>query len=856
MDPLAEAEEAEETAGSMPDDSADHLDPIRFAVDFTRAMRRQKTAKWVPSLRTSLAIPRLLTARWFRNRTIAPKDYLEAAVMCTPPQDQDLAEAIARALIFPEADEEKAKEVAAKDTQDVDQADPDDPMADILGDLASLDLGIEGMDDLGDLSDLDALLALDDEEEEQEPGAFELFETLYSSADPAERALGELIHVFGGPAELEANGFRTLMLAKVWVARQLLATVDDLTPDMVAWGVTAGYAEELGKACTLPWEIAGVLAGTFNPTLEAHLLDLFAQGSARELGRTLAFLSPHDAYAERREQLANDALAKAMDLNEFAELVVGLGEWLDPPDELCEASVLVAPRRALEAAKWLESMFGVDLRPSLFVRWFSKQSKADLGMLSVVVADCPEWEGAVDAAVPAETKKLEEATVPKPGEPLPTEFTDAAKLATSLLETELPKAEETARQLATEAIANCPTEEHFLPLLDDLLERQVPPNDLDRVVARAKDLGVPEEEVYDRLGKALEQLRMMVIADSHDADRYQRLVQRISNMPAEMMKQLAQRASDTGNLEAMAALLAVNMGLAAAELPDDLVPDALGYKGIGGGRNLLVQWFSHRHRINDRIKQQVKAQAKAALMDEAFDWMGKGEGSGERGLIPQNRSRPFQAGDGLEALNLDETLESIVSSGKSLDNVTEEDLFANERSRGKAALTVLIDISGSMSGGELAVCAMATVMLLGRLLPQEVALAAFESNTHVIKNIVEGTDLDEVADIVLDLAATGGTRVEAALKWTAEQFGAAPEADTRILFLLSDFAFWEGEQALKNHCQQLAGMGVRLLAASHGYIQKRTLELMLEGIGGEHLKMKDLNRLPQMLLAALAALRG
>ena len=111
--------------------------------------------------------------------------------------------------------------------------------------------------------------------------------------------------------------------------------------------------------------------------------------------------------------------------------------------------------------------------------------------------------------------------------------------------------QETARKLATEAIASCPREEHFLPLLDDLLERQAPPDDLDRVIATAQALGVPEEEVYDRLGKALEQLRLMVLGDMTDPDRYQRLVQRISSMPREMMKQLAQRAADTGNFEAM-----------------------------------------------------------------------------------------------------------------------------------------------------------------------------------------------------------------------------------------------------------------------------------------------------------------
>lgn len=50
------------------------------------------------------------------------------------------------------------------------------------------------------------------------------------------------------------------------------------------------------------------------------------------------------------------------------------------------------------------------------------------------------------------------------------------------------------------------------------------------------------------------------------------------------------------------------------------------------------------------------------------------------------------------------------------------------------------------SGGELAVCAIAVVMLLGKLLPEEVALAVFESDTHVLKGFPDSSDLDTVAD--------------------------------------------------------------------------------------------------------------
>jgi hypothetical protein len=159
-----------------------------------------------------------------------------------------------------------------------------------------------------------------------------------------------------------------------------------------------------------------------------------------------------------------------------------------------------------------------------------------------------------------------------------------------------------------------------------------------------------------------------------------------------------------------------------------------------------------------------------------------------------------------------------------------------------------------MSGGELAVCAIATVMLLGKLLPSEVALAVFESDTHVIKELTDEADLDAVADQVLELEATGGTRADAALTWAADQLDGVSQADVRVLFLLSDFAFFEGEQVLRARCERLAEHGARLLAASHGYVSRDVRSLMLETIGGELLEMKHLDRLPELLLQALTAI--
>ncbi len=57
--------------------------------------------------------------------------------------------------------------------------------------------------------------------------------------------LGEPIHHFGGPAELEASAIRTVFLAKVWVARPLLGAVGELTPRLVAAGVAADFGPDL-----------------------------------------------------------------------------------------------------------------------------------------------------------------------------------------------------------------------------------------------------------------------------------------------------------------------------------------------------------------------------------------------------------------------------------------------------------------------------------------------------------------------------------------------------------------------------------------------------------------------------------
>ncbi|MCA9178888.1 MAG: VWA domain-containing protein, partial [Planctomycetales bacterium] len=164
---------------------------------------------------------------------------------------------------------------------------------------------------------------------------------------------------------------------------------------------------------------------------------------------------------------------------------------------------------------------------------------------------------------------------------------------------------------------------------------------------------------------------------------------------------------------------------------------------------------------------------------------------------------------------------------------------------------VLLDISGSMSGEDLANCSIAVLVLVLRVRSEEVAIALFESNTHVMKTFEDPQSLDHVADQVLELQAQGGTCVDAALTWAADQFDSVA-APLSVLFLLSDFCFFERNEELDPHLERLAALKVQLLAASHSYAEKKVIAHFLERMPrGDHVHITDLNTLPELINATL-----
>lgn len=846
----------------LPGDTVTGTDPLQFSLEFVTRMRKRKGLSHLPSLRTAIAIPRFLTARAFRKRSLIPQDYLDAAVLNTPHEDQPAAFEVAREVLFPadtKTAEAEAAAVAVASPQAAKAGTPDAAKS-ILDDLAGLNIDF---DSLGDLTALDSLL--EKAEDQQLFKSFDLQEQMLKSDDRREQAGGRLVDRYGGGKELGARGIRSVEEAMEFVRELLRGRVNALDPDEIADACAAGQGPMLGREVMQPWELAGVLAGTKDfKRLQEHLKDTLANGSAVDLGRTLRFLEPHAGAVTGSEYEAfrNAGLGRVRDLSEHAELLDGLRKWITPADELLKRAAGENPVRALEAARWLLDRFGENLQPRIFDHWADSHSTMPLlSELTKLAVNCPRWESMTrdaykdwvaehDADALAERKAVAAGNPPDP--------TAAARfqqqwieVAEQLVTTGLDAGKDLARRVVVDCLERVTEAPLFLPMLDAFLERLIMPSDVPAVVAAGKKLGIDERLIYERLGQPLEQLAQNIRDNISDPDRYKRLIDKIRNIPIELLKELCAKAFGDHNLSGMAALLAVDLGGAAALVPDTFAADACGHKGIGGGMNLLKQWFEGRGRLTDSLRKHVKELARHALTDLAFDWIAGGTGSTEGGMVPQNRSRPYRAGDELDQLDLEATLDSVISQGKQLGRITEEDLFVPVQSKGQAAMLVLLDISGSMGGRELANCAISVVMLLGRMAPEEIAIALFESDTHVIKGFTQERDLDEVTDRLLELAATGGTRVDAALRWAYEQYEEVPEAEFRVLFLLSDFEFFESPRDLEALTLSLAAQNARFLGAAHGRYSKKTADQFLGTLGGQVVNLRNLDAVPGLLMDAI-----
>ena len=139
------------------------------------------------------------------------------------------------------------------------------------------------------------------------------------------------------------------------------------------------------------------------------------------------------------------------------------------------------------------------------------------------------------------------------------------------------------------------------------------------------------------------------------------------------------------------------------------------------------------------------------------------------------------------------------------------------------------------------------MVLIGRLQTEEVAIALFESNTHVMKTFDDQKNLDDMADELLDLRATGGTMVSSALKWGNQQL-LESDSDTKLLFLLTDCEFFENNKAINKLLVKFVEQQTKfILAVNTKSYNKNMSDLILKTTKGQFIKILNVKDIPKII---------
>jgi Mg-chelatase subunit ChlD len=157
--------------------------------------------------------------------------------------------------------------------------------------------------------------------------------------------------------------------------------------------------------------------------------------------------------------------------------------------------------------------------------------------------------------------------------------------------------------------------------------------------------------------------------------------------------------------------------------------------------------------------------------------------AGPAAMRGSSRLRPVRgAPDG--DLDLDATIDGVADARAQARAVTIDDLTTVHWARPRTAFAVVVDRSGSMTGGRLAAAATVAAACALRA-PQEHAVLSFAAAPELIRPLVSDVTPAAVAERLLRLRGHGVTRLADALKAARGQLATA-RARRQVVILLSD----------------------------------------------------------------------
>jgi len=814
--------------------------PCEFAVEFIRRMRNHPDIIQIPSSRQVLSIPKLIVSRYYRKGSITPNDFIEISSVTSFPDNQNLAKDIAFEILFPNYKKDLMKSFFVE--SEIDNFENELVNSGVKSELDQLQDLIDEIE-LSKSFDTDMIQQLEEFIEELNQKKHE---------EPYKSAL----NFFNDDSELykeEITSFEKLLEE---AKKRMLQKINSLDPKDLKAGTNLGLNDLIQEQSLREWEKITSKALN-NQNIETDLNKLLKSGSLEDLLQSMKFLKDTNAISkERLDNLKNELQNKIDNLDQLFQAAKHLGETPNfNRDEVLNNSLKLSSfEHSFNLANSLDQFFGANLRASLLDK-FDQQTKnsqmnLSLETLTKTAFANKSWNKLFNKAL--ENAINDAMSQSKKFEAFKTLTYQLQQLANSSPNMHCSqKMVQNIPNLTSLTLESCETPYQLRNATEFLRKIGL---DLESEIIKkiGKKLQMPEDEIFELIEPTYQLLKKLVEKKKADFQRLSNLMNQIRDqLNYERLKELTASALASDNRDALGALGNFNLSDALKSAQQiggqEGENKMISCLSAGSGENLLKQWFIHRKNLPETTKQKVKELAKKMLIELGIYYSRARLGSSTTGPIPINIVRPYSIGDDFENIDLEETIYNILEKGKKLDHIKYDDFFVYETAKGLRTACFELDISGSMTGDKLTYMSICITMLSYGMRKDELGIAFFESNTHVLKGLDEKVDLEKLAEELLSVTARGGTRIQSAVEWANKQFKEHSNSREKLNVLFTDAEIFDLKEAIAEF-RKMRSLGVDfILVCPESSYNLKEAKKMVKVAGGQLLTIKDWNEFPKLI---------
>lgn len=831
-----------------------------FAHEFTKRMRGRKDVAKKPSIRQTQSIPQLLSARFFRNGKLTLEDFLEAAVFTTYPLDQDIAREIAEDILLGREEIERPR-----------LSDKERAAAAKASTQKQTDALKKVMDQIRREQELAKVIKKD-----KVQAGYEYLQELHRTGD---QQLYEAATDYLTDGDIVLRGITSDQELKGTAGEQLLDKAGVLTSQDIQNSQTLDVLDEICDLSNAAEQVAAkALRG--DRDVEQEFSDL-ARRDTTTAARALRHIEEMETLDEKtRESLDKTLQDNLTDLSEAADYAA---EMKREPDNLDEHIQNAPNEYSLSAAAAfadkIKKHTGQDIMDDLLKAYDEQydnggHNNVDMRQLSETARDNQSWDDLLE-------KETESTIQDANARSSPSDFLRSAVTQGMGMGAELPSSHtqkewnKSMQKLADAACDTSPTKTHLRSTVKQLSRMgQVPSKET--IQKAGERLGMTEAEILELLNPSYEVIKKLIEAGVADFDRLHSLMA-AAGLSSQQLRQLADMAAEKGNQSALGAIAHEDLqaalgtgssgagygarrygtgtgaGSGAGNQPYDKNRANMAFGGLLGGpaTNIVRIWYTYRDQLPDELKKKLREIARRLLIDLGMRYARQTMGSSMLGGIQESTTvRPFKMGDDMDLINLEETIDSLLSQGRTNFKILEtSDFLVTETYQGHRAFYWALDKSGSMNSAEkLGMLAISVMAGLYGVKKDDFGVVLFDSTTHIVKRMAEkSVSVDKVASDLLDAKAGGGTGGAESIRLALENFEDTPAKEK--IFVFSSDMYLSDQDVCEQLAERMKPLGIKMiiLVPKSSY-NPHAADSLAKKAHGVVLDIGSIDELPEKLL--------